>query len=233
MKPPLGKESDARKDRTDHRNKTPDNKDTLEVYPEVYSNSQTGEPEGSGLRSNLSATLGLEETGRGDHVTTVCAQPTVLEQTFAVEDESSHGNWVVQTNNLSGESGEDTRTVGCTTALTKTAERMEAASTQVVKRGHQVTMIEVPDKDNNVSFQRWLAAGSLTISPKPHVVALPTLPESLTITKRPLPNVGVALNDVTRTGVTLPMVAMPLVASAKAQEVPHRWMKPFEVDWML
>ncbi len=33
--------------------------------------------------------------------------------------------------------------------------------------------------------------------------------------------------------VTLPIAAEHLAASAMAKEVPHRWMKPFEVDWML
>ncbi len=77
-----------------------------------------------------------------------------------------------------------TRTIGCTMALMKTATGQEAASAQMVKRGHQVTMIEVPDEDNDVSFQRWLATGSPITSPKPHTTTLPTPPNSLkTLTK--------------------------------------------------
>ncbi len=53
-----------------------------------------------------------------------------------------------------------TRTVGCATAPTKTAEWKEATSAQAVKRGHYITMIEVPDEDNDISFQRWLATGA-------------------------------------------------------------------------
>ncbi len=58
------------------------------------------------------------------------------------------------------------RTVACAMALTKIAEQMEAASAQAVNRGHQVTMIEVSDEDEDVSFQRWLATGSPMISLK-------------------------------------------------------------------
>ncbi len=35
-------------------------------------------------------------------------------------------------------------------------ERKEAASAQAVKRGHQVTMIEVPDEDDDTTYCRWL-----------------------------------------------------------------------------
>ncbi|SJL05187.1 uncharacterized protein ARMOST_08555 [Armillaria ostoyae] len=43
------------------------------------------------------------------------------------------------------------------TATKKIAAGQEAASAQAVKRGHQVTCVEVPDKDNDVAFQIWLA----------------------------------------------------------------------------
>ncbi len=125
------------------------------------------------------------------------------------------------------------RTVGCTTAPTKAAKGKEAASAQVVKRGHQVTIVEVPDEDNDISFQRWLAMGSPTISPKPCQMALLTPPETPKKKHSPLPNKGVGLNDIRKNEVTSPMVAKSLVTGAKVQEVPHRWMKPFEVDWML
>ncbi len=39
----------------------------------------------------------------------------------------------------------------------RTAAGKEAASAQVVKRGHQVTMIEVPDDEDDTSFQKWVA----------------------------------------------------------------------------
>ncbi len=50
----------------------------------------------------------------------------------------------------------------CTSQMTgeRTAERKEAASTQAVERGHQVAMIEVPDKEDNTAYQQWLAKGS-------------------------------------------------------------------------
>ncbi len=103
--------------------------------------------------------------------------------------------------------------------------REEATSTQAVKRGHQVTMIEVPNEEDDTAYRRWLDNGSPIASPKQHQIALPTPPESPITTMKTLPNKGVE--------VTLPTVAMSSVTSAKAQEVSHRWMKPFEVDWTL
>ncbi len=47
------------------------------------------------------------------------------------------------------------------------AEWKEATSAQAVKRGQQVTMVEVPNNEDNTSFQRWIEKGSPTISPKP------------------------------------------------------------------
>ncbi|SJL14660.1 uncharacterized protein ARMOST_18125 [Armillaria ostoyae] len=43
------------------------------------------------------------------------------------------------------------------TATKKTAAGEEAASAQAVKRGHQVTCIEIPDEDDDTAFQLWLA----------------------------------------------------------------------------
>ncbi len=72
---------------------------------------------------------------------------------------------------------QDRRTVGCATAPNtagmpnatenqpprpggRTAAGQEATSAQVVERGHQVAMIEVPDKEDDTAYQRWLAKGS-------------------------------------------------------------------------
>ncbi|SJL16075.1 uncharacterized protein ARMOST_19591 [Armillaria ostoyae] len=43
------------------------------------------------------------------------------------------------------------------TAMKKTATGQEAASVQAVKRGHSVTIVEVPDEDDDTAFQIWLA----------------------------------------------------------------------------
>ncbi len=51
-----------------------------------------------------------------------------------------------------------TKTIGCATALTKAAERLETASAQAVNRGHKVEMSEVPDQDDNTSFMRNMKA---------------------------------------------------------------------------
>ncbi len=113
------------------------------------------------------------------------------------------------------------------------AEGQEAASAQAVKRGHQVTMIEVPDDEDDTSFQKWVAKGSPMTSPKQHVNTLPTPPESPTIPTRSLPKKEVSSTYIKMNKVTSPMVAMPSAAGAKVLEAPHQWMRPFEVDWML
>ncbi len=62
------------------------------------------------------------------------------------------------------------------------ATGQKAASTQAVNRGHKVTMIEVPDKEDNTTYQRWLANGSLIASPKHKITMLLTPQESPTPT---------------------------------------------------
>ncbi len=129
------------------------------------------------------------------------------------------------------------------------AEWKEAASAQAVKRGHQVSMIEVPDDEDDTSFRKWVAKGSPMISPTRKTVELPTPPNSPTIPTKtpywdsrctdfvspkgpptsPLPDKGVGPTYE----VTSPTVAMSSATSAKVKEAPHRWMRPFEVDWML
>ncbi len=99
----------------------------------------------------------------------------------------------------------------------KAEERKEAASTQAVKRGHTVTMIEVPDEEDDASYQKWVASGSPTTPLKRKLAALPTPPESPTSleTTSRLPNEGVGPTCVSRNEVTSPTVAVPSMASAK------------------
>ncbi len=94
-------------------------------------------------------------------------------------------------------------------------------------------MIEVPDDEDDTSFQIWVAKGSPSISPIRKSTELPTPPESPTKTTSLLPNEGVGPTCVSKNEVTSLMVAAPSTASAKVQEAPHRWFWPFEVDWML
>lgn len=94
-------------------------------------------------------------------------------------------------------------------------------------------MIEVPDEEDDMAFKQWLANGSPIVSPKKRHMELPTPPETPPKGIRLLPNEGVAPNDITQTEVISPMVAKSLATGVKAVEVPHRWMKPFEANWML
>ncbi len=71
----------------------------------------------------------------------------------------------------------------------RTAAGKEAASAQAVNRGHTVTMIEVPDEEDDASYRKWVAKGSPTISPIRKSAELPTPPDSPRTTSPP-PNKG-------------------------------------------
>ncbi len=81
-----------------------------------------------------------------------------------------------------------------------TATGREAASTQAVKRGFKVSMVEVPDAEDDTSFRKWEATNKKS----------PIAPE-----------------------VTQPTVAESSDSGAKAEKVPHEWLKPFEAEWTL
>ncbi len=135
----------------------------------------------------------------------------------------------------------------------RTAEWEEAASAQAVKRGHTVTMIEVPDPDDDTAYRQWLGKRSPVASPKRCASALPTPPDSPTNPTKtphwdsrctdiispkgpptsPSPNEGVGPTYVRKHEVTSPTVATPSAASAKVREAPLYWMRPFEVNWTL
>ncbi len=115
----------------------------------------------------------------------------------------------------------------------RTAAGQEAASAQAVKRGHTVTMIEVPDPDDDTAYRQWLRKGSPVTSPKRKSVELLTPPDSPPKTTSPLPNEGVGPTCVPKDEVTSPTVATPTAASAKVKEAPHQWFRLFEVDWTL
>ncbi|SJK98948.1 uncharacterized protein ARMOST_02226 [Armillaria ostoyae] len=83
------------------------------------------------------------------------------------------------------------------TTTKKTAAGKEAASAQAVKRGQSVTCIEVPDEDDDMAFQLWLAKERT-----------PTIVKKEATSDEP-------------------------ARSSPAKSDPHRWLKPFEVDWTL
>ncbi len=70
-------------------------------------------------------------------------------------------------------------------------------------------------------------------SPKRRISALPTPPESPKNPNWSLPDKGVTPTCITKDEVISLTVAMPSAASVKVQEVPHQWIRPFEVDWTL
>ncbi len=108
------------------------------------------------------------------------------------------------------------------------AAGQEAASAQVVERGHQVTMIEVPDEEDDTAYQRWIAKGSPLVTLTRPVMTLPMPPDSLiqigqTYTK------GQTYEEwQNQDKVTSPTVVMPPTADTKVREVPRQgWMKPY------
>ncbi len=84
-------------------------------------------------------------------------------------------------------------------------------------------MIEVPDDEDDMSFRRWVASGSPTISLKRKSAELPTPPDSPKTTSPP-PNEGVSPTCVSKNEVTSLMVAAPSTASAKVRKAPPSWM---------
>ncbi len=97
----------------------------------------------------------------------------------------------------------------------RTAAGQEAASAQAVERGHLVTMIEVPDKEDNTTYQRWITKGSPMVTLIRPVAALPTPPDSPIQIGRTYTN-GQTYQDWQNQGqVTSPTVVAPAAASAK------------------
>ncbi len=173
------------------------------------------------MRGRTSASKSQEGAGQtGKSVHSAQVKPAVPDCTYSMDwDGLSRAVIDSHPNNSSG--------------YREVEERKEAASAQAVKRGPQVTMIEVPDDEDDVSYRKWVASGSPTISPKRKSAEFPTPPDSPTSleTTSPLPNEGVGPTHVSTNEMTSPMVAVPSMANAKVKEVPHQWYRPFEVDW--
>ncbi len=100
--------------------------------------------------------------------------------------------------------------------------------------GHQVTLIEVPDKEDDTAYQRWITKGSPIVTPTQPVATLPML---LTLRSRSdeCTTDGQTYQDwQTQSKETSPMVVAPTMADAKVREVPCQgWMRLLLVDWTL
>ncbi len=161
------------------------------------------------MQSRTSASKSQEgagETGKSIHLAQV--KPAVPDRTHGIErDGPSCAVIHSHPNNSSG--------------YREAKERKEAASAQAVNRGHTVTMIEVPDEDDDTAYRRWLKKGSPVVSPKRKSAVLPTPPESPPKTNSRLPNRGVGPTCISKNEVTSPTVAVPSTASVKVKEAPH------------
>ncbi len=173
--------------------------------------SRTVGPEEQTSQSRPSASKSQEGAGQaGKSVHSAQVEPAVPDRTYGMDwDGPSSAVIDSHPDNSSGYRG--------------AKERKEATSAQAVKRGHQVTMIEVPDDEDDTSFWKWVAGGSPTISQKRKLAVLLTPPESPTKTTSPLPNEGVGPTCVSKNKMASPMVAVPSTTSAKVREVSHRW----------
>ncbi|SJK99893.1 uncharacterized protein ARMOST_03204 [Armillaria ostoyae] len=105
-------------------------------------------------------------------------------------------------------------------AQKKTAKGQEAVSVQTVKRGHKVTLIEVPNEEDDTSFvlyQRKVAATDAD-------ACRPSLKRESPLKEReaehPISNDPLRSEDQEAVKHMPPMVQT-------------RWLKPFEVDWTL
>ncbi len=173
----------------------PNRSETLEKSATQHPRA-TG-PEGRTVLSTPNATpdLGL---GRRDDSTVV--YPSPIDRSFDVLDSQKPRPGRACPDNPSGHHGAE--------------ERKEAASAQAVKRGHTVTMIEVPDSEDMTAYERWLQRGSPVVSPKRKPAAMPTPPDSPKTTSPPL-NEGVGPTCVSKNEVTSPTVAVPSTGQCK------------------
>ncbi len=92
------------------------------------------------------------------------------------------------------------------------AEGQEAASAQAVERGHQVTMVEVPDYEDTTSFMMNKKA-NLT-PPLETAVTSPTVVEP---------------SQVDATAKEAPQLSRTYTSG----ESYHEWLKPFGAEWTL
>ncbi len=113
---------------------------------------------GPGWGQNDSQDLGAGRAGKTVHSAQV--EPAVslgngpnLKGLNLLQSGFSNENWC---DTPPGDPNEDAHvaiTIGCAMALTKTTNRKEAASAQAVKRGPQVRVEEIPDDEDDTSFQ--------------------------------------------------------------------------------
>ncbi len=137
-----------------------------------------------------------------------------------------------------GQDDKKTRYPASTCARQATGERtaagQEAARAQAVEMGHQVTLIEVPDKEDDTAYQRWITKVSPIVTPTQPVATLPMPPDSPIQIRRMYTDGQTYQDWQTQSKETSPMVVAPTMADAKVREVPRQgWMRLLLVDWTL
>ncbi len=140
LPPASGSGSATGKSRTDRDGQAEDQTQTINKRSETLEKSATQNPRATGPEgrtvlstSNATPILGL---GRRDDSTVV--YPLPIDRSFDILDSRQLKSGRACPDNPSGHHGAE--------------ERKEAPSAQVVERGHQVAMIEVPDKEDDTAI---------------------------------------------------------------------------------
>ncbi len=169
----------------------------------VADTSQTVGPEEKTLQSRPSISMSQEGTGRaGKSVHSAQVEPAASARICSQDQGGpSHAGIESHPNNSPGYRGAE--------------ERKEDASAQAVERGPQVTMIEVPDEEDDTTYQRWCTKGSPLVTPTRPVMTLPMPPDSPIQIGRTYTDGQTYQDWQNQSKVTSPTVVAPSAANAK------------------
>ncbi|SJL17387.1 uncharacterized protein ARMOST_20937 [Armillaria ostoyae] len=135
------------------------------------------------MPTNPSDPLRPEVAGwTGNSMFTVRVQPVVLTVPAVQKGDTSVLDWQIPHPDTQKKIDEDrqecpSKTAGDAnaTAMKKIAAGQEAASAQAVNRGHRVTLIEVPNEEDDTAFLIWMARQTKSKQPSPVAPLAPTI----------------------------------------------------------
>ncbi|SJL17379.1 uncharacterized protein ARMOST_20929 [Armillaria ostoyae] len=121
-----------------------------------------------GMGINRQPSTDSEGTGQtGNSVFTVQAHPIMLPESGPLmKDEDDPGILPLKEQGRSPEGIQDAK---------KIAAGLEAVSAQTVYRGHRVTLVEVPDEEDDTAFLLWTARQTKSEQPSPAAPLMPTI----------------------------------------------------------
>ncbi|SJL10442.1 uncharacterized protein ARMOST_13828 [Armillaria ostoyae] len=122
--------------------------------PRIYSTRAVVRPK-VGIKRQLMALEGTGETGKSTF--TVQAHPNTSSKVGPLTKvKDDHSTSPPNEQGSSPEGNQDKEAIA-RPAIMKTATGQGAASAQAVNRGHPVLVVEVPDEEDNMAYQIWLA----------------------------------------------------------------------------